>query len=315
MVHGQLAYPWENLRHLDQHLEAPGRHVLSQDSSIQYPSAGHTSYVGEVSSSLHGVHDTTPWSHNPNEPCTTPSMGISTADVSTNPALLASDIIAGLINGLSRTVESRSDTGFRPSPCLEPDDHGHSEYCGTQDGQTLNSSQECRCQVCLTHAPFVDLCPCPGPEKCKDLCGPLSLWHPLEAGKKVIYRCPIADCQFRLCQWPHLNNNSDWRKHLQSHSGKPGEYHCTAKYCPMINKPFKRWAELARHCEGAHCKNAKRYRCHVLGCKYHDTLSFARKDKLTSHIRNVHAGQVAPGQGLRKLKLKAKKDESRETKV
>ncbi len=94
----------------------------------------------------------------------------------------------------------------------------------------------------------------------------------------------------------------DCSDHERGHFGGPGSYRCQEKHCPLAKKAFKRWADLVRHCRVAHCKIAPVYNCDVLGCKYRDR-GFTRKDKLASHVKNVHHGIATPipGKGLRNL--------------
>lgn len=121
--------------------------------------------------------------------------------------------------------------------------------------------------------------------------------------------CPIVDCSKLRCILSSFSEQS----HIKSHCGENGHFHVIVKHCPLANKTFKRWPDLIRHNETAHCKNAKTYHCLVLGCKYHDRHSFSRRDKLASHIRNVHAGHVVPGGKLCKLKPAAKKGQTSKT--
>ena len=269
----------------------------------------YTSVASNIPSPPSGLYYTTAHTYDPAENHTGPSREDSAADRSSATLPLAIGVDVASVDRFSEKSEWHGDANPRLPSGLAPGDDNQSDSRSTQDGIAQNPSEDCLCTNCFMEASFIDLGRCPGSEKCKEICGdPGRRFHDSSGLFSRIYGCPFADCQLRTCVCLG-GDGFRWRQHLQSHSGEPGRYHCTAKYCPLANKPFKRWAELSRHCEGAHCKNAKKYHCHVLGCKYHDHLSFVRKDKLTSHIRNVHAGYVAPGQGPRKLKPKVNKGE------
>ena len=228
----------------------------------------------------------------------------SVTDKSTNSYLL--------INGLSAREESCADPDAYSSLNLKPGVVNHSKAGSMRGDKDTSPLQDCLCSKCCMQIKIIHIGPCPGLGKCKDTIDGCASSQRYDWPLGEIYGCPFPDCQTKFCNrfgQPRLRPH----KHLESHIGSRGSYHCTAKYCSLANKSFKRRAELMRHCEGAHCKVAKRYRCHVIGCKYRDTLSFVRKDKLTSHVRNVHTGHVAPGQGLRKLKPKAEKGERSQT--
>ena len=109
-------------------------------------------------------------------------------------------------------------------------------------------------------------------------------------------------CRYAACEEKEVHGASfvNGYHHERSHFGKPGNYRCQAKYCPLANKAFKRWPDLLRHSSVAHCQNTAIFTCHVLGCKYREK-GFSRKDKLTSHIKNVHTGKAIPGKRLREL--------------
>lgn len=90
-------------------------------------------------------------------------------------------------------------------------------------------------------------------------------------------------------------------RHETSHYSTFGNYKCTAQYCPRAGKPFKRLPDLIRHCKGAHCKRPEKFPCQVIGCKYSGDRGFTRKDKLKSHVKNIHDGEFVPGKAMRKI--------------
>jgi len=129
------------------------------------------------------------------------------------------------------------------------------------------------------------------------------------------FQCRIGDCQdlfadFRDMAWCNQFCSSEWWElhyekpryvacHEISHFGTEGAYHCNEQYCQFITK---RWRDLQRHYSTRHCKAPKKFPCHVLGCKYGGENGFARKDKLKSHVKNVHEGRLLPGQPGRIIK-------------
>ena len=119
-----------------------------------------------------------------------------------------------------------------------------------------------------------------------------------------------TSCRFEGCdnKESHGYRFASGYHYERTHFGAPGNYHCQVKYCPLANKAFKRWPDLIRHSKVAHCKSAPVFTCHVLGCKYREK-GFHREDKLTSHIKNVHAGKAMPGKGMRQLQPAVKKNE------
>lgn len=168
--------------------------------------------------------------------------------------------------------------------------------------QAPSARRECQCISCLEQTGFTDIGLCTDPEICRNLDGsPLRIRWSNEHGR---LKCPIADCEFMFCG-EHTYHASKLA-HLRSHCRTDDGYRCTMRYCSRATKSFKRWADLTRHAETAHCNNAAILHCPVLGCKYHDRLGFTRKDKLASHAK-IHAGSIVPGREPRRLKPASKK--------
>ena len=81
-------------------------------------------------------------------------------------------------------------------------------------------------------------------------------------------------------------------QHEKSHFGQKGRFVCLEERCQYVTK---RWGDLTRHYSSKHCTNrARRFMCPVLGCKF-SRGGFARRDKLHSHVRNVHRGEAGSG--------------------
>lgn len=80
-------------------------------------------------------------------------------------------------------------------------------------------------------------------------------------------------------------------QHEESHFGQNGRFVCLEVHCHYVTK---RWGDLTRH-YSKHCTNhVRKFMCPVVWCKYSSD-GFARKDKLKSHIKNVHRGEAKPG--------------------
>ncbi len=90
--------------------------------------------------------------------------------------------------------------------------------------------------------------------------------------------------------------------HERSHFGQPGKYACAERGCKAVAKKF---SDLKRHYAGQHCTNPQstKHGCQIIGCKYSGNNGFARKDKLTSHYKNMHEGRMAlPGKSYKVIK-------------
>ena len=95
-----------------------------------------------------------------------------------------------------------------------------------------------------------------------------------------------------------------WKRsqHEISHYFHQGAFKCQEEHCTVTTKTF---TDLKRHYASRHCKKSKKHACHHVGCKYSGENGFARKDKLTSHLRNVHEGKVPHNQPPRAIQPKA----------
>ena len=251
-----------------------------------------------------------------------PAKGLSpqthTADGNSSSFLLKGNVLANELNANIPPSDSLpTTTDVRPKQIALQHDQsdffspitGSEEYSSTSSGDSTpgfgrDMPSKCRCPTCLPYRLFADVGPCSGSSTCEYRS---ENGHHFHGGRSRLYCCQMFDCLYTICDvWKPPGIGLTTRRHVLSHFGKSGEYRCKERYCLSRNKTFRRPAELERHYAGAHCKNATKYHCHVLGCKYHDHLSFPRKDKLNDHIRNMQSGYVLPGRGLRKLKAKSK---------
>lgn len=114
-------------------------------------------------------------------------------------------------------------------------------------------------------------------------------------------------CRFRVCRELIRREIAyymiyELAKHERTHFGNSGDYHCLEEGCKTNTKKF---ADLRRHYTVRHCTNASKFPCPVFGCKYGGDNGFTREDKLKSHHRNVHQGNVVPGKAFQPIQPKA----------
>lgn len=104
--------------------------------------------------------------------------------------------------------------------------------------------------------------------------------------------------QIHTMQWAIKEH--EWSHHVEKQPG--GRLACKQDHCKYTTK---RILDLKRHCKSKHCANPERLPCPVLWCKYsNDNNGFTRKDKLNSHLKNVHANNAPRGQTLKNLQPK-----------
>jgi len=115
----------------------------------------------------------------------------------------------------------------------------------------------------------------------------------------------MIHCRIPECNWTIKRDNSypDDMYHLIDHEKRhfvekrpDSSLACKQDYCKFTTK---RESDLRRHYRTKHCSAAQRFSCPVLWCKYSGGNGFARKDKLTSHYKNMHQGKLSGGQSLR----------------
>ncbi|KAL9112907.1 MAG: hypothetical protein Q9187_007699 [Circinaria calcarea] len=109
------------------------------------------------------------------------------------------------------------------------------------------------------------------------------------------YQCVITGCRYSEWWAP------DMKKHVKTHYLQSDRFPCDAPGCKTISV---RWSDFLRHYKSNHCSRPQKFPCDVIGCKYGGDNGFPRKDKLTSHKRNVHQGNAAPRKQPRAIKPK-----------
>lgn len=109
--------------------------------------------------------------------------------------------------------------------------------------------------------------------------------------------CRFPGCNTALASW---HNAIHEKTHYRTHQHGSPHYGCIEQHCSFTTK---RWPDLIRHYTVRHCTSPKKFPCPVPWCKFSGENGFARKDKLKSHHKNVHAGQslFAQAQGLRAI--------------
>ena len=119
--------------------------------------------------------------------------------------------------------------------------------------------------------------------------------------------CFKYPCHLQICKFETISHQywakGEWKRHYCSHFKQDGKYTCDDGDC---KRAFSRSVDFFRHSNDVHCKCAQKFPCDVFGCKYGGDNGFRRKDKLTSHKRNVHDGKatVASGRLPRSIKPK-----------
>jgi len=138
------------------------------------------------------------------------------------------------------------------------------------------------------------------------------LWHHRKARHQYpgppphkVFTCKMKDCTFSMEQDSQILSHYLAEHRLPVKSTET-RYICRERRCQFTSK---RWSDLLRHCSAKHCTRSKKFSCPILWCKYNgNTHGFSRKDKLQSHMRNVHEGKVASkkarGQALPKIQPK-----------
>ena len=131
----------------------------------------------------------------------------------------------------------------------------------------------------------------------------------VEIGGKMNLPCCIKGCGWSC----HVTRDSSWwsrapfnelLEHVRSHfmqTQPDGTIACTQDHCKYVTK---REYDLKRHYKSVHCLNSETFACPVSWYKRH-TRGFPRKDKLTSHYKNVHANNTPQGQPTRNIQPKA----------
>ena len=117
----------------------------------------------------------------------------------------------------------------------------------------------------------------------------------------ISIQCRYPGCKTRYIFFPYRGSHQDREGHLheRSHYEALGNYHCREDHC---SAKAKSWNDLIRHTKSTHCKRSTKIPCPYAWCKRGGDNGFPRKDKLTSHIRNVHEGKMLTGEAGRSIK-------------
>ena len=120
-------------------------------------------------------------------------------------------------------------------------------------------------------------------------------YHQHMTRDELQYYCRYPGCQERIYYCLITN-------HERSHFLKKDQYPCGEEHC---NFTTKRWSDFKRHSSSRHCTSpSKPFSCPIPWCKYSGDNGFARKDKLSSHYKTLHAGTTVPGTAARAIKPK-----------
>ena len=117
------------------------------------------------------------------------------------------------------------------------------------------------------------------------------------------YPCHFQWCGCGLFCFNDVWAIHNWKKHYITHLKQDGKYTCGDGDC---KRAFSRSVDFFRHSNDVHCKYAQKFPCDVFGCKYGGDNGFRRKDKLTSHKRNVHDGKPTGTSGRLPRTIKPK---------
>lgn len=90
----------------------------------------------------------------------------------------------------------------------------------------------------------------------------------------------------------------DLKSDIRRSSYRSNLYHCDIVGC---SHKSKRWGDLERHILTRHCSETAKHPCSFPGCERGGENGFPRKDKLKSHVENVHRGRGIPPKQPRAL--------------
>ena len=123
-----------------------------------------------------------------------------------------------------------------------------------------------------------------------------------------------VSCRIPHCSWFHIEHRT-WTKyflkkiiveHEEEHffERTPGRdaFTCKHEHCIYTTKRF---SDIKRHYAAKHCKNAKKFPCTVIGCKFSGDNGFSRKDKMRDHLKAGHRSMFTPGKPVQTIKSKA----------
>lgn len=101
-----------------------------------------------------------------------------------------------------------------------------------------------------------------------------------------VRKCRVVGCTIAVND--HLHPYDLIIDHERTHFKDNGKHHCREARC---TSSYNRWDDLLRHTNSKHCLNPPRFHCSEIDCQYHSGNGFTRKDKLQSHIKNMHQGR------------------------
>ena len=111
----------------------------------------------------------------------------------------------------------------------------------------------------------------------------------LRKGHRGSILCRFPGCVFSVSTWYATKEHV---YHERDHFHLPWNplFHCVEEHCKFTSKRFP---DLIRHFQVRHCKSPQKVSCPLPWCKYSGDKGFARKDKLTSHYKNVHKAGIS----------------------
>ena len=141
------------------------------------------------------------------------------------------------------------------------------------------------------------------------LCWPTDVMF-LDLSRPVDISCRIPDCSWthHIENWLYFGRDSKDQiaHHEKGHffERTPGRdaFTCKHEHCIYTTK---RSSDIKRHYAAKHCKNAKKFPCTVIGCKFSGDNGFSRKDKMRDHLKAGHRSMFTPGKPVRTIKSKA----------
>ena len=138
---------------------------------------------------------------------------------------------------------------------------------------------------------------------------------PATPSKLTYISCRIPGCTWTY-DYPVLSWSVDplfFKEYVVTHEeshfssrtkvqGSKTTFTCKQEHCKFTTK---RHSDIKRHYSSKHCRNAKKFPCHVIGCKFSGDNGFARKDKLKDHVKKGHRNMFAVGRPVQNIKPKA----------
>ena len=128
--------------------------------------------------------------------------------------------------------------------------------------------------------------------------------------RPVNVSCRIPDCSW-ICHFENFGYSRNYIIHheedhfFERTPGRDGFtciFTCKHEHCIYTTK---RSSDIKRHYAAKHCKNAKKFPCTVIGCKFSGDNGFSRKDKMRDHLKAGHRSIFTPGKPVQTIKSKA----------